>query len=227
MQGDADAARAAFEELLDIARALDLKERIATAYGNLGNLATWSEDFEGASNLYEQAVELWRTLGNDRGVALNLDNVAGISFRMGDFDRAVSTYEESISLATKVGDTHQVGASSRALALILGLRGELERAGELLEIGLAAARELSEPEGVAEALDCRGHLALLAGDELEAARLFGAADALRESFGSRRTPDWEGPYERSRAALEASLGDEFAAAYEEGRARDVDAAAAR
>jgi predicted ATPase/DNA-binding SARP family transcriptional activator len=224
MQGDADAARAAFEEVLEIARALELPERIATAYGNLGNLATWSEDFEAASKLYEQAVDLWRSLGNDRGVALNLDNVAGISFRMGDFERAVSTYEESISLARKVGDTHQVGASSRALALILALRGDSERAGALLETGLAAARELSEPEGVAEVLDCRGHLAHAAGDELEAARHFGAADALRESFGSRRTPDWDGPYERGRAALEASLGAGFAAAYDEGRALDADTA---
>jgi predicted ATPase/DNA-binding SARP family transcriptional activator len=224
VQGDSEVARAAFEEVLRIAQVLDLPERVATAYGNLGNLAVWSSDLTRASELYEQAVELWRTLGNDRGVALNLDNVAAISFRVGDVDRAVATYEESIALARKVGDTHQVGASSRALALVLVLRGDAAKAREPLDVGLAAARELSEPEGVAEVLDCRAHLALAAGDEVGAARWFGAADALRDSFGARRTPDWETPYESGRAALEQSLGDGFVPAYEEGRALDVDEA---
>ena len=68
---------------------------------------------------------------------------------------------------------------------------------------------------------CCGHLATLAqsdGDNIEAARLLGAAEALRELAGAALDPHEQRSLARTAAILESELGQEaFAAALMHGR----------
>jgi hypothetical protein len=71
------------------------------------------------------------------------------------------------------------------------------------------------------------HVAGAEGDAERAARLFGAAEALREALGAPLPPVERAHYDRSVAATRAALGEEaFAAAWAEGRALSLEQAIA-
>jgi hypothetical protein len=66
------------------------------------------------------------------------------------------------------------------------------------------------------------------GDAERAARLFGAAEALREALGAPLPPVERAHYDRSIATVRAALGEKaFAAAWTAGRAMPLEAAVAR
>ena len=81
---------------------------------------------------------------------------------------------------------------------------------------------------VAASLDAIGGVAAAAGRHQHAARLFGAASAMRDRAGLARLP-WEGKrYEASVALARGGLaGDEFGRAFDEGRRLSVDEAVAQ
>ncbi len=62
---------------------------------------------------------------------------------------------------------------------------------------------------------------------MRAARLFGAAEVLREAMGERIGPANQGPYERALASIQARLDDAaLASAWGEGRAMTLEQAIA-
>ena len=71
---------------------------------------------------------------------------------------------------------------------------------------------------IVRALDGLGAVAAHRGEWERAARLAGAAAALRESIGGTRPPDQEPWFERVCAQARAALGDEFDAEFARGKA---------
>jgi len=81
--------------------------------------------------------------------------------------------------------------------------------------------------GVADILECLAALAGEDGSQREAARLFGAAQAIRERIGEVRFKVWDAGYEASVAALRNALGEQdFDGAWAEGAALSVEEAIA-
>jgi predicted ATPase/class 3 adenylate cyclase/DNA-binding CsgD family transcriptional regulator len=79
----------------------------------------------------------------------------------------------------------------------------------------------------AESLEALAALAAVGESHAEAARLFGAAQALRESTGQRRWPLDQPAYDADTAAVRADLGDDaFDQAWKEGAALGLEEAAA-
>ncbi|MFZ0713559.1 helix-turn-helix transcriptional regulator, partial [Mycobacterium sp.] len=98
-------------------------------------------------------------------------------------------------------------------------RGELEDAERDAHDALACAAERAAHLGVPDVLEC---LAVLTGDgasHREAARLLGAAHAIRQRTGEVRPKTWDADYEASAAALRDAMGgNDFDAAWAEGAA---------
>ena len=94
---------------------------------------------------------------------------------------------------------------------------------------LACAAELGAQLGIADILEC---LAVLATDEAgshrEAARLFGAARAIRQRTGAVRFKVWDADYEASVAAVRRCYGSrtDFDSAWAEGAALSTEEAIA-
>jgi tetratricopeptide (TPR) repeat protein len=102
-------------------------------------------------------------------------------------------------------------------------RGELDEAEGLHREALAMRASRSLRPGVAESLEALAGLAVYQGGYVKAARLFGAASALRDQMGLARWPVQREGYDRDVTEIRKVLGeDAFAAAWADGTALSFD-----
>ena len=89
------------------------------------------------------------------------------------------------------------------------------------------AADVHAHSGIPDTLECLADLAVKADGHREAARLFGAADGIRQRVGVVRFKIYDVEYENSLGALRDAMGEEdFAAAWAEGTALSTDEALA-
>jgi DNA-binding NarL/FixJ family response regulator len=104
-------------------------------------------------------------------------------------------------------------------------QGDAERAERDAHDALAHAAEVEAYLGVSDILECLGTLAGDGGSHREAARLFGAAEAIRQRMGVVRFKIYDAGYEASVAALRDALGEhDFECAWAEGAAMSTEEA---
>ena len=98
-------------------------------------------------------------------------------------------------------------------------QGDLAGARALYEESLTISRHLGDQGGIAEGLDGLACVARGQSQLSRAARLGGAASALRESIGSPQTPAEQETTDKTMGAVREALGGgAFAAAWDAGRA---------
>ena len=125
----------------------------------------------------------------DRYVATVTSNLGSIVAHLGEPDRATDLYEEALRLATDAGDV-----GTRALVLqnlghhFLHLNRDLALATERLRESLDLFVSLGDRSRAASSLAGLAGAAVRFGDPLLAARLHGAAGAIRQSIGERLDP---------------------------------------
>ena len=139
----------------------------------------------------------------------------------GDYDSAAYRLEGSLSLFRELGDRRFTSVSLFTLGLIKLARDDLEGGAAMLEENARIARELGDRLMGTYSVLAMGKVAALRGRPVRAARLWGAAEALREQMGmpfSQFDLVHTG-YERDLAAVRSALsGASFEAAWSEGRA---------
>src|SRR6202030_2434092 len=114
-----------------------------------------------------------------------------------------------------------------ARARVAIAQGEPDQAERDAHDALVCAAEVEAYLFIPDILECLGPLAGRAGGPREAARLFGAVEAIRLCIGSVRFKVWDAGYEASVAALRDALGEnDFDAAWAEGTALSVEEAIA-
>jgi len=134
---------------------------------------------------------------------------------------------EAVSVAQEMDDKWSEAREFVWLGMVTAYKGDdYEEAAGFLEEGFALIREVGDWEWVAYALDS---FAVLAGAKAQgerAARLWGAAEALRKSIGATLHPTDLPDYDRSVAAVRSQL-DEAAweAAFAQGMAMSAEEAA--
>jgi hypothetical protein len=96
--------------------------------------------------------------------------------------------------------------------------GDYEQAGAHLNASLALMQEIKNWRGIASVLDCFATLTMAQQQARLAARLLGAAEALREAISAPVPPDERDDNEQTLAAARTQLGEKnFTAAWAEGR----------
>src|SRR5207248_2739765 len=104
------------------------------------------------------------------------------------------------------------------LARILAVQGEVARARALYQESLVLLRENGNEEFIPACLEGLADITEAQGEPLWAARLWGAAEALREVLGTPLPPVACADYERAVAAARTTSGERaFAVAWAEGR----------
>jgi non-specific serine/threonine protein kinase len=196
-QGDYERAAPFFEQSLALKRELGDRRGIAISLGNLGNVAHLQGDDQRAAALYEDALAIGREIGDKRGTANILTNLAGLACDTGNYERAVRQYGEALNLHLTLGDLRGITWDVDGVAIVAGVR--------------LATGSFDRPD--------RGQVP----DAARVARLFGAADALREMLGSP-PPHGEGrSYRRAIAALHSTLdAAAFDAAWTAGKALSME-----
>jgi predicted ATPase/class 3 adenylate cyclase len=226
-QHDYERAIAALEEAIALYGELGDKSGAAFALTNLG-WATLHGDYRGRVPAFVREAETLMQEDIDDHARAILGIVrASAAIGQGDLDSAMLQLEESLALCRELGDRRSAAMALFVLGVTELRRGHLERGATLLEEGAQISRELADRLGTPYFAEGLAKLAALRGSPVRAARLWGAAEALREQMGmslskfDRANSDYERDLALVRSALDEAT---FEAAWAEGRAMSFEQA---
>jgi tetratricopeptide (TPR) repeat protein len=224
-KGDAERATALLEESLQINQQQQHAESIAWSRVSLGAVAVLREDVPGAAALLKEALAGFRAVGADAGAAWALNHLGHVAHLQGEYAHAANLYRESLTLFSGT-DQQGVGWSVEGLGELALAQGALAEAGGHYEESLRIFRELGDP-AIVWSIAGLGCVAAMSARPERAARLWGAAAAMRDAQVKRVAPTSRVAYEEAQRLARAALGDDaFAAAWAAGRALGLDAAVA-
>jgi tetratricopeptide (TPR) repeat protein len=221
-QGDIEAAEALADEALTEARAFDDSRALSAALSTLGDMACERRDYEGARALYAESLELRRRL-DDPLLIVSTANSLGWSAKLeGDLDAAEAALGECLSLAREIGDKPNTASALCMLGEVALSSGDLALAADRLAEAHELYEELHNSRLRAECLHGLGGVAAAQGRAADAARLWGAADALRAESESELTSSERQVEERYGVVAREELGQvQYERLRREGRGADV------
>jgi predicted ATPase/tetratricopeptide (TPR) repeat protein len=217
-QGEAAAARAVAEATLRAGAELG-GFFVGMGYHVLALAALAAGDGVSADEAREAAWKHMSVVG-EMGATSRYWN-ADAALAAGDIAAARGWADDAVS-ATK-GFYLSLALTGRARVLIA--QGEPKQAESDAHDALTRAAEIEAHLCVPDVLEVLADLAKDAGSHREAARLFGAAQAIRQRIGSVRYKIYDAGYEASVAALRDAMGEkDFDAAWAEGAALSTEEA---
>jgi predicted ATPase/DNA-binding SARP family transcriptional activator len=226
-RGDYAAARALFAEALAAARAGGDRQEEVWALFHLANLAALENDLEAAGAGVEAMLAAAEALGDPQWPAAAARLRGLIALQRGEYEAARAHLEAALAAWRARGS--RLDAAYVRVSLGSAILGQGDPAGARAHLaeGLTAAREYGDETLVAKALEGFAGLAAAAGDAERAARLAGAAAAVRAGIGVPRNPAAAARLEHDLAPARQALGAErYAAAWARGRATPPEQAVA-
>jgi non-specific serine/threonine protein kinase len=220
-QDEYGAAKAMIEEGLALYRELGDKEGIASSIVYLGFVAVLGQRTDvPLASLLEEATGLKPELRDRRTVANLLVLEGLVALGRGDLEQAVALNEEGLALFREVSDVLGVVACLTNIGLMTLAQGDHEGAATLLREGLRLASGLDHKLYIQYGIIGLAGVAASQGLPVRAARLWGAAEGMSETYGTqlaravRDLIDYEGRLAVARSRLGEAA---WSAAWEEGR----------
>jgi len=178
--GAFERARTLLAECLEIERASAHHRGVGAALFNLGCIEFQLEQLQRARELFDESCDAFRAAGAERDLAFPLNWLALCALRHNELPRAASLAEQSLEIRTRLGDKRGMAETRRTLALVDLARAAPAAALESLIDSFKLISGVGDQRGAAETLECLAAQAVAARDPAHAARLCGAAKALRE-----------------------------------------------
>jgi predicted ATPase len=179
-RGDYERAVTRHQESLAIWRELGDVRGIARSLNYVGFAAWLRGDFEQTTACCEVARGLFREQGDKEGLVWSLLSLAAVAHYTGDAARSLALCDDSLTLSREIGYKEGVAWSLDIAGNTERAAGSRERARAMLQESLHLHHELGDRWRVASLLESLGALAEGAGRHARAARLFGAAERVRE-----------------------------------------------
>ena len=222
-QGDLDPAHALHTEGLELRRRLGDRSGVADSLAALGRVALARGDRATARTLHTEGLAERRRVGDRPGMPGSLSALAELARLDGEVATASALLEEALAVATELDDRHCVTHSLLHLARLARDQGDAARADALYRQAMPAPEpgsgDIPPTASTATWLEGLGAVTVADGRAERAARLLGAADALRQAIGTPLPAHEAADRNDSVAACSAALGeDRFRAAFAEGRA---------
>ena len=225
VQEDSREAAVLFEDSLARFRKTGDTWGVGVTLSCMGMSALSQGDYGRAQTLFEESLPIWRELGDKSELASVLNGLGTVADGQGDNERATVLLEEGLALARQVGSKHQIPYLQFKLGNVALHQGDHVRAGTLYRESLAPIREMGDKSSLARCLEGLAGVACAQGHYEQAARILGAAEALRETTGVQRAPLGQTDYDQCMGSTRAVLGEPaFAAAWAEGRAMTLEQA---
>ncbi len=226
-QYDLRSANELLEAGLRLSRELGDDWHSALALINLGLVAHDQGDYARALRLHEESLALCRDANNTWGIGTSLSNIAWAALFVGDLPHARSVADEALVLRRQLGDTLGVAYTLYTLGRVALEEGHAIETRALLAESVDLFRKIGERWGLAACLETLAIANASPGSEragpMRAARLWGAAEALRESLGAPLTPADRRVHEGFQDIARAHLGDErWVVAWDTGRKMPLD-----
>src|SRR5580704_857492 len=164
--------------------------RAAIACAFLGNVARAGGEWDASADWHRRAEARFREEGNTQGVAWARHDLGLLARDHGDLGSAAELLRASLRDFRELDYPWALAWSAWGLGTTLTAQGRLEEAGPLLAEALRIYTDLNDPRGVAQCLEALAHVASERAHYESAARLMGAAAALRDRVAARQ-PDAE------------------------------------
>jgi predicted ATPase/class 3 adenylate cyclase/DNA-binding CsgD family transcriptional regulator len=187
------------------------------AYAALATSALAAGDVAAAA---EASAAARKRLGARQELALyDINSLAQVALAHGDLSAA----REWADIAVSAMSGGHLAAALATRARVAIAEGDPELAERHARAGLTCAAEVQALLAVPDILECLAGVAADAGSQREAARMFGAAEAIRNRTGLVRFKIYDAGYERWVATVRNALErDEFDRAWDEGAALSTD-----
>lgn len=154
-----------------------LRPRYLTA-----TLALADGDYGLARRLYEQTLASARERESVAGISSAYLGLARVARASGEIDEAAAYFRAGLELNRRHGMAEE--DETLGLGYVLLEQGDVAQASELFQASLGEFRRHEDELGVASCLVAYARLKLATRQPHPAARLFGAAEAMRERFGA-------------------------------------------
>jgi len=222
-QGDYAAAKRLLQESLALFHELDNALGSLYVQTNLGYLAVAQGDYPEAEVRFRESMDRARATGERLALFSSLGGLAVVLHRQGQWAAARELFEQALAMARELGGAWEIGTTLKDIARAECDEGHQDLALQHLVEGLTILHGLGDRPGVIESLEGFAGVAAATATPRRAARLLGAADALRQEIGNARSVDASIAYERQVKSVRAILTDEaFEQAWNEGRAMSFD-----
>lgn len=219
-QGQYELARQLLSESLVLYQELGDKQRLGWVYYLQARLLFVSQqDSTRILPLAEQSLSLLREVGDAPFSAFALGLRGLIHLENGDLLSARSILEESLELGKKAGVETDTVDICLGLARLSAAQGKVTVAQHLCKESLILLLESHVyQDDIAASLECLATLEVSQGKLGQAARLWGAAEALRETISAPMHPVNRASYEHTVALARTTLGEQtFHTAWAQGR----------
>jgi predicted ATPase/DNA-binding CsgD family transcriptional regulator len=200
-------ARAMCEQSLSLYRALGDEWGTATTLTYLGNIAFFAADHADARPLLEEALTLFRKIGQSWGIAVAQYSLglALLSEHEGD-PTALAHLQAAFEILKGLGDLRGLIRVAAGLGRFALDKRDLALARAHWQEGLLLVQEVGDQWAMAHFLDGFASLSTLEHQPDIAARLFGAADGLRERLGAGLPPAFQAWRDRELPLARSALG---------------------
>jgi predicted ATPase/DNA-binding CsgD family transcriptional regulator len=217
-QGDDALAERLLDQAIVQARALNLPHVLATALLFRGVVAFDLKDPVQATVYCRESLGLAEQVGDAwcAGVALAQLGLAAV--RQKDHETAERDLESSLARFQSIDNAWGIALATGNLGILAHDQRRFDRAAELTADALTRFQAQGDRWGVAAYLEPAARSAVARGQYELAARLFGAAAALREAVGIAVKPVYQSSYDLILMTVQAALGEpSFLTARAEGR----------
>jgi DNA-binding CsgD family transcriptional regulator len=148
-----------------------------------------------------------RGIGNVRRNATSLSNLGITRLVHGDPEQAMVLLEESLALFQEIGDSSNIAIGLMYSALAALIKGENERVEALGQESLDLLQKAEDKQHIADCLEILAGGAGAQGRTQRAARLWGAAEAVREDIGVPLQSEARKLLDPYLATVRSSLGE--------------------
>jgi predicted ATPase len=183
-QGEPEAALRLFERSLAIWRELGDRDKQARELSSLGVTHRWLGHLDTARSVLEESIAIAREIGSDLRLAGALTNLGQTEREAGHLDRAAQVLREALAIDRAQGDLWGVVLDQHSLAVVSLRAGRVEEADEAVSATFDYVASSGDTGIINAALELSACIAAELGDGPRAARLAGAAEALREKAGT-------------------------------------------
>ncbi|CAN5658702.1 BTAD domain-containing putative transcriptional regulator [soil metagenome] len=206
-RGDYEEATSLLVESLTLHRELGSKEEVVGVLNGLGVLASAEGDREQSISYFSEALALSRGTGNVRRNATSLGNL-GITMLVHDNpEQATVLLEESLALFREIGDSSNIAIGLMYSALAALTEGDHARVQPLGQESLNLLQRAEDKQHMPDCLEIMAGGAAAQGLAQRAARLWGAAEAMREDIGVPLQPEDRKLLAPYLATARSSLGE--------------------
>jgi predicted ATPase len=224
--GNFEEALASMKEALELAESLNDKHISAGVLGAASFVELYvNKDYAKSDILREEASELFREYGSRWSYGIMAYGFGNMLTLQRQFGMAREKYQIAMQIMQEIKSSRNIIMIKSDLAHILRQEGNYIEAIPAYHETIKAWQRMGQRSAVAHQLECLAFIAKAIERPDSAARLLGAAEALRQKINMDMTPPEREEYEKEVADLKANMDEkEFKSLWAEGRSMRMDEA---